>query len=75
MKTAAFAFLLSALAVAQDGPPPGGPPRPGVVKPAEGDRIAWYGTWDRAREDAERTGRPILLVSAAPHCHNVSGIW
>ena len=24
---------------------------------------------------AERTGRPILFVSAAPHCAGVSGIW
>ena len=24
---------------------------------------------------AKSTGRPILLVSAAPHCHGISGIW
>ena len=73
-------MLLLALAIlAQDGPPPrgpgGAPPRPGVVKPASGERIAWYGTLAQAREEAKRTGRPIMLLAAAPHCHNVSGIW
>lgn len=38
-------------------------------------RIVWYGTWDSALAEAKRSNRPILLVSAAPHCHNVSGIW
>lgn len=37
--------------------------------------IQWYATWDQAREEAARTGRPILLLSAAPQCHGVSGIW
>lgn len=37
--------------------------------------IAWFGTWDRGLAEAKRTGRPILLISAAPHCHTVSGIW
>jgi len=42
---------------------------------ADDARIAWYGTWDRAKAEAKRLNRPILLVSAAPHCHNVSGLW
>ena len=37
--------------------------------------IAWYGVWEDALQEARRTNRPILLISAAPHCHNVSGIW
>ena len=37
--------------------------------------IAWYGRWEEARKEARRLNRPILLVSAAPHCTNVSGIW
>jgi hypothetical protein len=41
---------------------------------AEGG-IAWYGTWKEGLAEARRTGRPIFLISAAPHCHNVSGIW
>ena len=39
------------------------------------DRIAWFGTWDQALREATRSGRPILLVSAAPHCREVSGMW
>ena len=38
-------------------------------------RIAWFGTWDTALREATRSQRPILLVSAAPFCHGVPGIW
>lgn len=38
-------------------------------------RIAWYGTLESGLAEAKRSGRPILLVSAAPHCTGVSGIW
>jgi hypothetical protein len=37
--------------------------------------IAWYGTWESGLAAAKRTGRPILLMSAAPHCHQVPGMW
>lgn len=37
--------------------------------------IQWYATWQSGLNQARRTGRPILLIAAAPHCHNVSGIW
>ncbi|MDA1013310.1 MAG: hypothetical protein O3A00_02530 [Planctomycetota bacterium] len=37
--------------------------------------IAWYGTWETGLKAAKASGRPILLVSAAPHCHGISGIW
>lgn len=37
--------------------------------------IQWYATWDSGLREARRTNRPILLVSAAPHCAGVSGIW
>ena len=39
------------------------------------DRIAWYSTLKQGLAVAKTTGRPILLVSAAPHCHGISGIW
>ncbi|HAB12440.1 MAG TPA: hypothetical protein DCE47_12205 [Planctomycetaceae bacterium] len=39
------------------------------------DRIAWYSTLKQGLAVAKATGRPILLVSAAPHCHGISGIW
>lgn len=42
---------------------------------AEGPRIAWYPSLAQARAEAERTGKPILLQSAAPQCHGVPGIW
>lgn len=38
-------------------------------------QIAWFGTWKQGLAEAKRSGRPILLVSAAPHCRNVPGIW
>ena len=37
--------------------------------------IQWYATLSSGREEAQRSGRPILLVSAAPHCGGVSGMW
>ena len=39
------------------------------------ENIAWYGTWKGGLAEAQRTGRPILLVSGAPQCHNVPGVW
>jgi hypothetical protein len=56
---------------------PGGPPKLQPTEPlaATAEKIAWYGTWTEALAEARRTGRPILLISAAPHCHNVSGVW
>ncbi len=39
------------------------------------NRIAWFGTWDRALAAARNTGRPILLVAGAPHCQRVPGVW
>lgn len=38
-------------------------------------KIGWYGTLESGLEEARKTGRPILLVSAAPHCLGVPGIW
>jgi Spy/CpxP family protein refolding chaperone len=65
------------------GPPGRGPGRPG--RPPEDDvqakkteaaaGIAWFATWESGAREARRTARPILLVSAAPHCAGVSGIW
>ena len=38
-------------------------------------KIAWYGTLQSGLAEAERSQKPILLVSAAPQCLGVSGIW
>lgn len=37
--------------------------------------IAWFGTWQQGLAEAQRTGKPILLMAATPHCHNVPGVW
>lgn len=37
--------------------------------------VQWYATLDRGLAEAKRTGKPILFVSAAPHCAGVSGMW
>lgn len=55
----------------------GGPPRPEVTvdwSKVE-QRIAWFGTLPAALAAAKQTGRPILLVSGAPACHDVPGVW
>ncbi len=60
------------------GPPPGpfSGPVVGSGTPAARRRlIAWYGTLDGARAEAKRSGRPILLLAAAPQCHGISGLW
>jgi len=44
-----------------------------MAQPAAG--IAWYATLDSGLREAKRTGKPILLIAAAPHCAGVSGIW
>lgn len=51
-------------------------PRPAMdsklQKPAQ---IQWYASLDGGLKEAQRTGLPILLLSAAPHCAGVSGTW
>ncbi len=38
-------------------------------------RIAWFGTVKQGLAVAKATQRPILLISSAPHCRGISGIW
>ena len=68
----------------KDGPPPKGrgpggkdgpPPKKDDGEQARAGGIQWFTTWEAGKAEAARTGRPILLVSAAPHCAGVSGIW
>ena len=42
---------------------------------AKAKKIAWHGTWKGGLDEAQRTGKAILLLSAAPQCHSVPGIW
>lgn len=37
--------------------------------------IAWYGILEEARLEARRTGKPILIMSGAPACTGVPGMW
>ena len=37
--------------------------------------IQWFGRWTDAKAEAARSGKPILLVAAAPHCRGISGVW
>ncbi len=43
--------------------------------PTNEPAIQWYATLDRGLAEAKRTAKPILFVSAAPHCSGVSGMW
>ncbi len=38
-------------------------------------RIAWYGDLETGLAEAKRSGRPILLVSGAPQCLGIPGVW
>jgi hypothetical protein len=40
-----------------------------------GPRIAWFGTLESGLAEAKQSGRPILLISGAPQCLGVPGIW
>ncbi len=37
--------------------------------------ISWYSDWRQGLAAARASGKPILLMSAAPQCKGVSGIW
>ena len=38
-------------------------------------KIQWFSTWQQGLAEADKTGRPILLVAAAPQCQGVPGVW
>lgn len=54
---------------------PDGPEAPLAAGTAVAGGIQWFSTWASGLREAERTGRPILLVSGAPHCSGVPGTW
>lgn len=80
----ALAFLVSTAAAEPPGRPGagrGGPGRPegpvvgSGVAASDRTAIAWFGTWKGALAEAQRSGRAILLMSAAPQCRGISGVW
>ena len=67
MKTRMILALAATLSVVAPG---------GAQEDRPGDpAVAWYGTWEQGLRVAGASGRPILLVSAAPQCHGVPGLW
>ncbi|MEO0652647.1 MAG: hypothetical protein AAFZ65_18385 [Planctomycetota bacterium] len=44
-----------------------------------GNGIVWYGTWEAAMAEKERTGKPVALHFGSPRCPNgtvcVPGTW
>jgi len=69
---ALVAVAVGIAAYVQSRPPKVGGKR---AAPPDDGGVQWFATWDSAWAEAARTRRPILLVSAAPHCAGVSGIW
>jgi hypothetical protein len=51
------------------------PPREKTRSNGHSAFIQWFATWNSGLAEAQRSGRPILLVAAAPHCAGVSGTW
>jgi Spy/CpxP family protein refolding chaperone len=51
------------------------PPPAAIGAATDGPGIQWFATWASGQGEAARTGRPILLVAAAPHCAGVCGTW
>ena len=72
----AMALLIQSPASAQLAPPKGetyGGSVPDSKKVVSG--FAWYGVLDDGIEEAKRTGKPILFITAAAQCSGVPGMW
>ena len=46
-----------------------------AAEPNPAPRIAWHGNLAEGLAEARRSGRPILLVSGAPACLGIPGVW
>ncbi len=51
----------------------------GVVFPASAraadEGIGWLASWNQGLAEARQTNKPILLMSGAPECGGVPGVW
>ena len=67
---------ISSTANAQNTPPKG-PSYGGSVPDSKRvvSGIAWYGVLADGLDEAKRSGKPILFVTAAPQCGGVPGMW
>ena len=57
--------------------PPTGPSYGGSVPNSKKvvSGIMWYGMLQDGLDEAKRTGKPILLITAAAQCGSVPGMW
>ena len=68
--------VISRPASAQLAPPTGatyGGSVPSSKKVVSG--IAWYGVLQDGLDEAKRTGKPILFITAAAQCGGIPGMW
>ena len=80
-RTLALSTVVAVVAIsspvnAQLSPPTGpsfGGSVPNSKKVVSG--IAWYGILKDGLAEAKRTGKPILLITAAAQCGGVPGMW
>ena len=49
--------------------------QPLAAEPNPAPRIAWHGNLAEGLAEARQSGRPILLVSGAPACLGIPGVW
>jgi len=76
LSTVVAAVAISSPVNAQLSPPTGpsfGGSVPNSKKVVSG--IAWYGILEDGLAEANRTGKPILLITAAAQCGGVPGMW
>ena len=56
-----------------------GGPRPDDLgaspQPVGAAGIAWYTTWETAKEEAKRSNRPMFFMAAAATCSGISGVF
>ena len=75
----AAAALMSMLTTPASGQlrPPEGPSFGGSVPDSQTvvPGIAWYGVLQDGLAEAERTGKPILFITAAAQCGGIPGMW
>ena len=74
MNTRVLVTLLAALLL-HGAPASAGPEEAKEAVERRPAQIQWFGNWGQAKAEAKRTGRPILLTSAAPQCSGVPGMW
>lgn len=69
----AILMVSSAQTIRAQGPGPGDL---GAMPQAIGEAgIDWYVTWDNAKAESRRSGRPIFFMSAAATCSGIPGVF